>query len=89
MFWQGHPEYDRDTLAREFRRDVLRYLSGERRAPAAAPHGISTRRLRRAFNLRLQERATNLSSLETVAAALKPEELSPAVAEWRARPRRG
>ena len=35
MFWQGHPEYDRDTLAREFRRDMLRYLRGER---AKAPH---------------------------------------------------
>jgi homoserine O-succinyltransferase len=30
LFTQGHPEYDADTLAREFRRDVLRYLSGER-----------------------------------------------------------
>ncbi|QGM47102.1 homoserine O-acetyltransferase/O-succinyltransferase family protein [Methylocystis heyeri] len=31
LFTQGHPEYDADTLAREFRRDVLRYLTGERR----------------------------------------------------------
>ncbi len=30
LFTQGHPEYDADTLAREFRRDALRYLSGER-----------------------------------------------------------
>ncbi len=30
---QGHPEYDSDTLAREFRRDVTRALAG-----AAAPH---------------------------------------------------
>ena len=36
VFWQGHPEYDRDTLAREFRRDVLRYLQRRMAAPAAA-----------------------------------------------------
>jgi len=29
LFTQGHPEYDPDTLAREFRRDVLRFLTGE------------------------------------------------------------
>ena len=33
LFFQGHPEYDGDTLAREFRRDVSRALAG-----AAAPH---------------------------------------------------
>lgn len=32
LFFQGHPEYDGDTLAREFRRDVGRALAG-----AAAP----------------------------------------------------
>ncbi len=26
LFFQGHPEYDGDTLAREFRRDVMRAL---------------------------------------------------------------
>jgi homoserine O-succinyltransferase len=29
VFLQGHPEYDADTLAREYRRDALRYLGGE------------------------------------------------------------
>jgi homoserine O-succinyltransferase len=28
LFAQGHPEYEPDTLAREYRRDVRRYLSG-------------------------------------------------------------
>lgn len=28
LFFQGHPEYDYDTLLREFRRDVTRYLDG-------------------------------------------------------------
>ena len=29
LFLQGHPEYDADTLAREYRRDMLRFLRGE------------------------------------------------------------
>jgi homoserine O-succinyltransferase len=34
LCFQGHPEYDGDTLAREFRRDVARALAG---APAPRP----------------------------------------------------
>jgi len=34
LFFQGHPEYDGDTLAREYRRDVSRAING---APAPAP----------------------------------------------------
>ncbi|THD43113.1 MAG: homoserine O-succinyltransferase [Bradyrhizobium sp.] len=34
VFLQGHPEYDADTLAREHRRDTLRFLRGETAAPA-------------------------------------------------------
>ncbi len=30
VFLQGHPEYDRHALLREYRRDISRYLSGER-----------------------------------------------------------
>ncbi|QGM98491.1 homoserine O-acetyltransferase/O-succinyltransferase family protein [Methylocystis parvus] len=30
VFLQGHPEYDADTLLKEYRRDALRYLAGER-----------------------------------------------------------
>jgi homoserine O-succinyltransferase len=29
VFFQGHPEYDSDTLLREYRRDVGRYVKGE------------------------------------------------------------
>jgi homoserine O-succinyltransferase len=35
VFLQGHPEYDPDSLAREYRRDLLRYRDGER---ADRPH---------------------------------------------------
>jgi homoserine O-succinyltransferase/O-acetyltransferase len=30
LFFQGHPEYEAETLAREYRRDVGRFLRGER-----------------------------------------------------------
>jgi homoserine O-succinyltransferase/O-acetyltransferase len=37
VFLQSHPEYDSDSLAREFRRDFRRYLAGERETPPAPP----------------------------------------------------
>jgi len=37
LFCQGHPEYDADALALEYRRDVVRYLRGEQAAPPALP----------------------------------------------------
>jgi homoserine O-succinyltransferase len=37
VFFQGHPEYDSRTLFREYRRDVLRYLTGEHTAYPRVP----------------------------------------------------
>ncbi len=37
VFLQGHPEYDGDTLFREFRRDLRRFIDGERDDPPALP----------------------------------------------------
>jgi homoserine O-succinyltransferase/O-acetyltransferase len=37
VFLQGHPEYEPSTLGREYRRDVGRYLRGERDAYPAQP----------------------------------------------------
>jgi homoserine O-succinyltransferase/O-acetyltransferase len=37
IFLQGHPEYDADSLAREFRRDLNRYLAAERVRPPDPP----------------------------------------------------
>ena len=39
VFFQGHPEYDADSLAREYRRDVARFLRGERDNFPALPQG--------------------------------------------------
>jgi homoserine O-succinyltransferase len=38
LFLQGHPEYEAQTLLREYRRDVVRYLKGEREDYPALPH---------------------------------------------------
>jgi len=37
VYFQGHPEYDPDTLLREYRRDVRRFLTGERDEYPVAP----------------------------------------------------
>lgn len=39
---QGHPEYDTNSLLKEFRRDVRRYLAGERDEMPALPEGYVT-----------------------------------------------
>ena len=36
-FWQGHPEYEADTLARELRRDLQRFVSGATGVPPPLP----------------------------------------------------
>ncbi|MBV9510327.1 MAG: homoserine O-succinyltransferase [Caulobacteraceae bacterium] len=40
LFCQGHPEYDRDSLALEYRRDLNAYLQGQRPAAPAIPSGL-------------------------------------------------
>jgi homoserine O-succinyltransferase len=37
VFFQGHPEYEADSLLREYRRDIGRYLRGEREQFPASP----------------------------------------------------
>lgn len=39
IFLQGHPEYDADTLFREYRRDAHRFLTGERDELPGIPSG--------------------------------------------------
>jgi len=53
VFLQGHPEYDGDTLMREYRRDIMQFAAGERASAPDAPvdlfaggfHGPSLSRL--------------------------------------------
>lgn len=37
IYFQGHPEYDTNSLLKEYRREVFRYLNGELRCPPAFP----------------------------------------------------
>jgi homoserine O-succinyltransferase len=41
VFIQGHPEYEADTLLREYRRDVRRFLMGESEVLPSLPNGYS------------------------------------------------
>ncbi len=43
LFCQGHPEYGRETLYKEYQRDIRRYLTGERDTYPATPSGYFDR----------------------------------------------
>ena len=40
VYFQGHPEYDANSLLKEYKREVLRYFNGERDLPAFPEHYI-------------------------------------------------
>lgn len=67
LFFQGHPEYEVNTLLLEYRRDVGRYLSRERYIPGDAG-GL----LRRRYHSRVDNaaRASSLSASQRVARGL-------------------
>ena len=56
VFFQGHPEYDAVTLLLEYRRDLGRYLRGERDAYPAIPKGYLDEETERQLE-RLRQRA--------------------------------
>jgi homoserine O-succinyltransferase len=37
IYFQGHPEYDRNSLLKEYKREILRYLAGELDSPPPFP----------------------------------------------------
>lgn len=41
IYFQGHPEYDANSLLKEYKREVLRYFNGERDLPVFPEHYIS------------------------------------------------
>lgn len=43
LFFQGHPEYGRETLFREYCRDIDRFRSGQRRSYPEIPDGYFTK----------------------------------------------
>jgi homoserine O-succinyltransferase len=75
VFFQGHPEYDADTLLLEYRRDVGRYLRRERENYPSAPEGYFDRNTadclavirERAFSHPCEELLADLSSVRPAA----------------------
>jgi homoserine O-succinyltransferase/O-acetyltransferase len=57
IYLQGHPEYDADALFREYRRDVRRFLAGEREHYPEMPFGYFDDEARAAFAA-FRDRAT-------------------------------
>jgi len=72
VFFQGHPEYESDTLLLEYRRDVGRYLRGETDAYPLIPNGYFDQKTAAELTV-LQKRAIShkrADLLEEVTAAL-------------------
>ncbi len=73
VFFQGHPEYESDTLLREYRRDALRYLRDEAKKYPRVPRGYFDAKTEAALErLRKKAVASRSKDLGTkVTAALK------------------
>jgi homoserine O-succinyltransferase/O-acetyltransferase len=77
VFFQGHPEYESNTLLREYRRDVGRYLRGEANIYPSIPRGYFDRSTEDALTA-LREKATSGRSeelLASVTTALEEKEI--------------
>jgi homoserine O-succinyltransferase len=49
VYFQGHPEYDANSLLKEYKREVLRYVAGELEQPPPFPeHYLSTEAINKA-----------------------------------------
>ncbi|HEX3985511.1 MAG TPA: homoserine O-succinyltransferase [Acidobacteriaceae bacterium] len=70
LFFQGHPEYQPDTLLLEYRRDILRYLRGEAAAWPGTPRGMLTPKDETAL-LELGSQAHVRSEEETLAGLMR------------------
>jgi homoserine O-succinyltransferase len=78
LFLQGHPEYDADTLKREYLRDVGRFLRGERAAHPAVPAGYFERETQGRLTLlalraRTDPDPARLAGYEAVLADARPQ----------------
>ncbi len=70
LFAQGHPEYDADTLAREFRRDAQRFFSGQSDVFPAPPMGYFSPPAERRLAELLASRMDAQSFVEKLGAVL-------------------
>jgi homoserine O-succinyltransferase/O-acetyltransferase len=82
VFLQGHPEYEDDSLAREYRRDMNRFLRGEQEALPAIPAAYFSPPVARALAT-FAERARFERRPETMAAFPDAGAFGPGNAPWR------
>jgi homoserine O-succinyltransferase len=66
VFFQGHPEYATDTLLREYRRDIGRFLRNDAKVYPQAPRGYFDRASEAALSS-LREKAISLPSEQLLA----------------------
>ena len=83
VFAQGHPEYDDDSLAREYRRDMARFLRGERPAPPALPENYYNASATAALR-DFAQRATRAPTPDLIAEFPTVGAMGPGDAPWRA-----
>jgi homoserine O-succinyltransferase len=77
MFCQGHPEYGADTLKREYRRDVGRFLDGRSDRYPALPVGVYDAATVRACDL-FEARATGRGPVSLSELSFAKERVAPA-----------
>ena len=83
IFVQGHPEYDDDSLAREYRRDMARFLRGERPVPPALPENYYSAAATAALQA-FARRAMSAPSPDLIAEFPTVGAMGPGDAPWRA-----
>lgn len=76
LFLQGHPEYDAPTLLREYRRDVGRFLRGERETYPPMPENYFDAGTAAALE-GFRERALQTPSADLLAELPAPETIAP------------
>jgi homoserine O-succinyltransferase len=83
VFFQGHPEYESDTLLREYRRDVGRYLRLEVDKHPSIPRGYFDRETELAL-IRFREKAMLRSSEESLSGVVAALEAAAIENTWNA-----
>jgi homoserine O-succinyltransferase len=82
VFLQGHPEYEANTLAREYLRDVSRYLKGEREVAPPVPTGYFKPELEASLK-HLDELADRHRGMGLLTRFMEAVEGQAPVARWR------
>ena len=82
VFLQGHLEYDANSLAREYRRDMSRYLGGETDSGPARPKGYFTEEAETELG-GLERRVREDRRLVPMEDLAKIDALAPTAAQWR------